>query len=134
MTANNAQPNPTPVDILILGAGWTSSFLVPLLQTQSPPITFTATTRSGTPRWGVETIPFAFNPTPKNEQEEQEMEEAWRRLPDAETVVVTFPLYGSGKSVKLVEGWEKSRSDSSAARTPLWVQLGSTGIWNVSAE
>ena len=124
---------PPPVDILILGAGWTSSFLIPLLQSQSPTITFAATTRSGSPRSGIDTIPFEFNSNPKDHEEEKEMQQRWARLPDAKTVVVTFPVYGSDGSTRLLEGWERSRKGIEG-RTPLWVQLGSSGIWNVSSH
>ena len=35
------------VDLLILGAGWTSTFLLPHLTTRHPSISFAATTRDG---------------------------------------------------------------------------------------
>ncbi|KAH8112593.1 hypothetical protein DFH11DRAFT_1605714 [Phellopilus nigrolimitatus] len=90
------------VDILILGAGWTSDFLIPLLRNNN--ITFAATTRDGRTRSGYATI----------------------LLPNAQTVIVTFPIYKSGASEGLVKFWKETHAESKAA----FVQLGSTGIWN----
>ncbi|KAL9060208.1 MAG: hypothetical protein Q9162_000822 [Coniocarpon cinnabarinum] len=75
------KPTPNDVDILILGAGWTSQFLIPLLKSHN--VSYAATTRDG--RDG--TIPFVFDP-------EDEKLGGVDRLPGAETVVVTFPLKG----------------------------------------
>ena len=107
------------VDILILGAGWTSDFLIPLLHEKN--IQFSATTRDGSPRSGQNTISFTFDP-------DSDDSTPFNALPDAVTVLITFPIYKSGASEKLVRFWQATHKGSSAA----FIQLGSTGIWNVS--
>ncbi|KAJ2917566.1 hypothetical protein MD484_g2852, partial [Candolleomyces efflorescens] len=86
------------VDILILGAGWTSTFLIPLCKDRN--LTYAATTRDG--RDG--TIPFEFNPDPPRDEldEERERERYRRVLPDAKTVLITFPIKVRGASERLV--------------------------------
>lgn len=100
------------VDLLILGAGWTSTFLIP--QLSDTDITYAATTTSGRDA----TIPFKFDP-------ESGDAESYKRLPAAKTVVITFPLVGHGQSKSLVGLY---RSVHGARNN--WIQLGSTGIYN----
>lgn len=106
------------VDVLILGAGWTAEFLIPLLQSAN--VSFAATTRDGRDRLGQETIRFQFDPG-------AESGEAFKALPDARTVVVTFPIRAKGGSKTLVGFWKEAHRETKAA----FVQLGSSGIWNV---
>ncbi|KAI5119976.1 hypothetical protein M0805_004355 [Coniferiporia weirii] len=105
------------VDVLILGAGWTSDFLIPLLRKSE--ITFAATTRDGRARSDYSTIKFVFDP-------ESEDSTPFEDLPDARTVVISFPIYKSGASERLVRNWKKAHKDTKVA----FAQLGSTGIWN----
>ncbi|EUC51178.1 hypothetical protein COCMIDRAFT_80233 [Bipolaris oryzae ATCC 44560] len=100
------------VDLLILGAGWTSTFLIP--QLGDTDITYAATTTSGRD----DTIPFKFDP-------ESGDAELYKRLPAAKTVLITFPLVGHGQSKSLVGLY---RSIHGAKNN--WIQLGSTGIYN----
>ena len=109
------------VDLLILGAGWTSDFLIPLLVQNA--ITFIATTRDGRTRMGHQTLKFEFDP-------DAEDPSAYRVLPDAQTVLITFPIYKSGGSKTLTSLWREAHPDSNAA----FIQLGSSGIWNVSLD
>lgn len=111
----SASSPPAPVSLLVLGAGWTFGFLEPLLREAHPGLAFAATTRDG--RDG--SIKWAFDP-------EAEGEGQFAALPRAETVVVTFPIRGVGGSRTLVEGYEKAHGEVK------WIQLGSTGIWDVS--
>jgi len=102
------------VELLILGAGWTSTFLIPLLKSNK--VSFAATSRDG--REG--TIPFNFDPSSKNVEQ-------YESLPDAMTVLITFPVTENVKA--LLDGYHETRSgtigrDSSAVN---WIQLGSTG-------
>lgn len=100
------------VELLILGAGWTSNFLVPQLEDSSIPYAATATTgRDGT-------IPFKFD-------SESGDAEPYKRLPAAKTVLITFPLVGHNQSKALVGLY---RSVHGAKNN--WIQLGSTGIFN----
>ncbi|KAF2023752.1 hypothetical protein EK21DRAFT_118474 [Setomelanomma holmii] len=100
------------VDLLILGAGWTSTFLIPQLDDEN--ISFAATTTTGRDN----TIPFKFAPDSGDA-------EPYKRLPAAQTVLITFPLTGHGQSKTLVGLY---RSLHGAKNT--FVQLGSTGIFN----
>lgn len=101
-----------PVDFLILGAGWTSTFLIPQLESAS--IKHAATTKDGR----NSTIAFKFDhsshdTTPYNE------------LPPAKTVLVTFPLTGKGPSQLITSLYRKVHGDANR-----WIQLGSTGIFS----
>lgn len=91
------------VDILILGAGWTSTFLVPLCNSEG--ISYAATSRKGSDS----TIPFDFPETADFSQ-----------LPDATTILVTFPLK-KGWAARLVDGYGRKAN---------WIALGSTGMWS----
>ena len=44
---SSEKPAPKDVDLLILGAGWTSLFLIPLLKEEHPDLNWAATTRDG---------------------------------------------------------------------------------------
>ena len=104
------------VDLLVLGAGWTSTFLLPLCAARG--ISAAATTRSG--RDG--TLAFAFDPASDDPA-------PFRALPNARTVLVTFPIYVPGASARLVRLYRETHADGDSAA---FVQLGSTGIWDVS--
>lgn len=99
------------VSILILGAGWTSQFLIPQLKTSH--ITYAATTRDGR----ESTIPFTFDPSSHDTK-------PYDRLPSAETVLVTFPLTGEGQSKQITSLYRKVHG-----HTNNWIQLGSSGIF-----
>ncbi|KAF2817986.1 uncharacterized protein BDZ99DRAFT_457552 [Mytilinidion resinicola] len=107
------RPSPScPVDLLILGAGWTSTFLLPLLS--SAHVSYAATTTSG----HDDTIPFRFDPDSSDKA-------PYERLPKAKVVLVTFPLVGTGQSKHLVGLYE-----SIHGKEAKWIQLGATSIWN----
>lgn len=120
------------VDLLILGAGWTSTFLIPLLTSED--VSYAATSTTGRD----DTIPFKFDP-------QSDDLEPYKALPTARTILITFPLTGVGQSKKIVECYEASRGShhvdhrprTEHADQPLYIQLGSTGIftaphWNTS--
>lgn len=100
------------VDLLILGAGWTSTFLIPELEREK--ISYGATTTTGRDN----TMPFKFEPDSGDAEQ-------YKNLPAAKTVLVTFPLVGHGQSKTIVGLY---RSIHGAKNN--WVQLGSTGIFN----
>lgn len=104
--------NMKEVELLILGAGWTSTFLIPQLKREG--ITYAATTTTGHDN----TIPFKFDPDSGNA-------EPYKRLPSAQTVLVTFPLKGNGQSKNIVGLYRNIHGPKNS-----WVQLGSTGIFN----
>lgn len=101
-----------PVSMLILGAGWTSTFLIPLLSREN--ISHAATTTTG--RDG--TLKFTFDP-------ESSSPEPYKTLPAAHTILITFPLTGTGASALLLRLYGATHPSA----TPRWIQLGSTGIW-----
>ena len=115
----------TPIDILILGAGWTSTFLIPLLTSNS--LSYAATSRSSRPK--PNTIPFEFDENNSHPNEEDEAQFA--NLPDARTVLITFPIVVKGASEKLVRLYEKTRTSVRTGGNTRWIQLGTTSVWDV---
>ena len=103
---------PKEVDFLILGAGWTSNFLIPALEAES--ISFAATTTTG----HDSTIPFKFDPDSATEKQ-------FEVLPTAKTILITFPLKCEGQSKLLTKLYHESHPSSK----PHWIQLGSTGVY-----
>ena len=130
----------TNVNILILGAGWTSQFLVPLLEGEG--LSYALTTRSGNVIKLCEgkynsskIISFRFQPgtelaapdamsAPVLTAEQDEAQYA--RLPTADSVIITFPLKGQGQSKKLLDMYSKTHKGPTFTN---WIQLGSTGIY-----
>ncbi|KAF2451842.1 hypothetical protein P171DRAFT_426286 [Karstenula rhodostoma CBS 690.94] len=103
---------PKEVELLILGAGWTATFLVPLLEKEN--LSYAATTTTGRDN----TIPFKFNP-------DSGSAEPYKTLPKAKTILITFPLTGKGPS-KVITGLYRSVHGAKNH----WIQLGHTGIFN----
>jgi len=104
----------TAVDLLILGAGWTAEFLIPLLQQRKPAITFAATTRNGRIVAGHKTITFEANSNSD-----------WTVVPQARTIVLTFPTTKEGAVTTYVEAYESVHGHGAR-----WLQLGSTSAWD----
>lgn len=111
------------LDLLILGAGWTATFLIPLLVQRG--IAFAATTTSGRPVAGHPTIPFRFDPQWRDQN-------AIAGLPRARTVLITFPLTGTGPSDTLISTYRATHASHRGNAEFRFVQLGSTGIWQGS--
>ncbi|KAJ9636261.1 hypothetical protein H2201_006240 [Coniosporium apollinis] len=109
-------PMPDSVDLLILGAGWTSTFLIPLLSRFK--ISHAATTTTGRDN----TIPFKFDPSSNTLDQ-------YKALPSAKTVLITFPLTGTGQSQLLTRSYRQIHGGSNN-----WIQLGSTGIYKNDSE
>ncbi|KAM7207878.1 hypothetical protein V8F20_001672 [Naviculisporaceae sp. PSN 640] len=125
------------LDILILGAGWTATFLIPLLTERK--ISFAATTTTGRTVADHPTIPFKFDPSDEN------IKSRIAALPRARTIVITFPLTGEGPSRLLAETYENTHLRSSSCSPSSnslpandspkhfhFIQLGSTGVWQPS--
>ncbi|KAK7027280.1 hypothetical protein VNI00_015369 [Paramarasmius palmivorus] len=107
------------IDILVLGAGWTSTFLIPLCQKRN--LTYGATTRSGS----NSTIPFTFDP-------DSDDTGPCEALPDAKTVLITFPITAKGASERLVKLYNKTRRNKEV--TAGFIQLGATFLWSPSVR
>ena len=110
------------LDVLILGAGWTSTFLIPLLKSRK--LTFAATTRDGRKVAGVDTIKWSFDPYEDSFSTEKSQ---FAKLPLAKHVLITFPLTGNGQSKTLAHGYERAQNKKDVR----FIQLGSTGIWQI---
>ncbi|KAK3209634.1 hypothetical protein GRF29_44g216027 [Pseudopithomyces chartarum] len=104
--------HPKEVDLLILGAGWTATFLIPLLEKENIP--YAATTTTGRDN----TIPFKFNP-------DSGSPEPYKSLPRARTILITFPLNGHGPSKTITSLYRSVHGPHNH-----WIQLGHTGIFN----
>lgn len=109
------------LDLLILGAGWTSTFLIPIAHKRQ--LNFAATTQDGRKVAGVGTIKWSFDPTRDSDQ--------FSDLPLAKNVVITFPLKGEGQSRLLVQGYEKLWNNKLSKDGVHFIQLGSTGVWQI---
>lgn len=128
------------VDIIVLGAGWLSQFLVPLFEKQG--IKYALTTTSGRinktcqglyDEDEVGIIRFAYQPSPDSAASAQlsqvaaeEDDVQYTRLPTAQTVLITFPLKGAGQSRKLISKYREMHSGSVQTQ---FIQLGSTGMY-----
>ena len=112
-------------DILILGAGWTSTFLIPLLQSRK--LSFAATTRDGRKVADADTIKWSFN-SDEDSDTKLSGESQFSSLPLAKHVLIIFPLKGEGQSKMVVEGYQKVWKGKDIR----FIQLGSTGIWQIS--
>lgn len=122
------------VDVLVLGAGWTSQFLVPLFEQER--ITYALTTTTGKPNKSCQgkykesdILPFVFQPDPDPKSPDASYDSAvderqYTNLPQAKTIIITFKLEGEGQARKLVNTYQKSHT-----LLPNFIQLGSTGIW-----
>ena len=115
------------IDILILGAEWTSSFLIPLFHECH--LSFAATSHHGSNL----TIKFEFHPDSDNLK-------LFEALPTASTVLITFPIEKKGTSEWLVRLYTQSRSCQESEQGDLvngdnrikvqFIQLGATSICN----
>ncbi|KAF8972320.1 hypothetical protein BDZ97DRAFT_1020548 [Flammula alnicola] len=107
------------VDILILGAGWTSTFLTPLCDKCG--LTYASTSRSGR----ESTIKFVFDP-------DSDDLESYAVLPNAHTILITFPIVKKGAYERLIRLYTQThrqeglKSDLKAR----FVQLGTTSMWD----
>ena len=97
-----------------INAGWTGSFLVPLLQEKK--LSYAVTTREGS----KDAFKFVFNP-------ESEDPLPFETLPNARSIVIIFPIYLPGGSERLLRLYNATHPDANPVR---WMQLGSTGIWD----
>ena len=109
------------VEILILGAGWTSIFLLPLLSKGN--ITYAATTTTG--RNG--TYKFKFDPEDKDGDNARQ----YRALPTAKTILITFPLKGKNQSLHLRDSYVENHAKDIEYK---FIQLGSSGIFTIPGQ
>jgi hypothetical protein len=109
------------LEILILGAGWTSTFLIPLLEKAK--ITYAATTTTGRDH----TYEFKFE---FEDATEKMSDDSWKQLatlPLAKTILITFPLKSKAQTSALYKCYVECHSQEKTAHQ--FIQLGSTGIF-----
>lgn len=108
------------VQILVLGAGWTSNFVKALCDADN--INYAATSQSGR----NSTIKFIFDP-------ESDALDPYTVLPTARTVIITFPITTKGASERLIRLYSQTHGQDSAdaSNKTRFVQLGTTSIWDV---
>ena len=111
------------IDLLILGAGWTSTFLLPLLKSRN--YTYAATTTDGRKVADTDTIKWRFEP-----DSDKQGHESIASLPLARHVLITFPLTSAEQTDFLVKSYLDGHSGKPGERTR-FIQLGSSGIWQV---
>ncbi|KAK4952607.1 hypothetical protein LTR10_009413 [Elasticomyces elasticus] len=108
------------LDLLILGAGWTSTFLIPILRSHH--LSFAATTRDGREVAGSKTIAWSYNPESKDKTQ-------FSHLPFAKYILVTFPLTSADQTATLVQSYSAAKGKQAN-----FIQLGSSGIWQIPQE
>jgi hypothetical protein len=113
------QRGPKEVDILILGAGWFSTFLIPFLLKEK--LSYAATTTTG--RDG--TLKFKFECDATNLEE-------YEALPAASTVLITFPLKGNHQSSCLYKSYAETHDKFNVPFH--FILLGSTGIFAIPGQ
>lgn len=121
-----AGTGPGDVDILILGAGWTSTFLIPLLKKSDT--SYAATTTTG--RDG--TYKFKFEYDDSIEVSPEDNPEQYAALPTAKTILITFPLKGKNQSTHLVTSYIKNHKSEKSSYQ--FIQLGSSGIFTIDNQ
>ncbi|KAL1852765.1 hypothetical protein Daus18300_012097 [Diaporthe australafricana] len=115
------------LDILVLGAGWTATFLIPLLRDRN--ISFAATTSDGRRVAGSPTLKWRFEPTASD----SELTKAFTLLPRARHILITFPLKERWQSGILTKMYTMTHGGGEE-EDYRFIQLGSTGIWQSDAK
>jgi hypothetical protein len=105
------------VSILLLGSGWTSRFLLPILKSEG--ISYAYTRR--TPGNSGDVHAFSFEVA----KEGKSNLSSFQALPKADLVLIVFPLTSSEFVDNIVETYEEAK-----ACQPAWLALGSTGAWS----
>jgi hypothetical protein len=116
--------NSKEVDMLIFGLGWTSTFLVPILNKAK--INFAGTTTTG--RDGSYKFNFDFNPA--RETSEDHLEQ-YRVLPTAKTLLITFPIRGKEAMKFFLKSYKETHEKNEDYQVIL---LGSSGIWTIEGQ
>lgn len=108
----------------MLGAGWTSTFLCPLLDQEN--VSYAKTTTSG--RDGTLKFKFSYDPAGTILDNPAQ----YHALPTCRTVLITFPLTGQGQSSHLFTSYVQSHDGNKAEFN--FIQLGSSGIFTIPQQ
>jgi hypothetical protein len=112
-------PTMLQLDYLILGAGWTSTFLIPLLRTRG--LSYASTSTTGRD----DTIEWMYDP-------DRSDIDYFDVLPPARNVVVVFPLTDKGSSNRLTSSYVATHPRLRGKVR--FVQLGSSGIYQIPGQ
>ncbi|CAO1616424.1 unnamed protein product [Jaminaea pallidilutea] len=117
------------VDVLLLGSGWTSSFLLPALFAND--ITFAYTNRSGVKPQG---LPLAGHPPirwtcPSSGDSRMQWRKSFREFPIARMVVVVMPLKDDIAARELVASYQSFVHEKGGQERTKWCVLSSTGVF-----
>lgn len=127
-TPAHSSGSSAPVDVLLLGSGWTSSFLLPELFKQG--VTFAYTNRSGQKPQSF-TVPQ--HPVKWTCPDGSESRLQWRKnlkaLPEARLIVVVMALKDQTAAKELLFNYEALLAERGTDIKPKWCILGSTGNW-----
>lgn len=119
---------PPLVDVLLLGSGWTSTFLLPRLAAEK--IAFSYTNRSGTKSAALPISQDAIEWTlPEPGQTKEQWASTLAVLPSARLIVVVMALKDEAVARELVLSYDSMMSARGYDRRTKWCMLGSTGIW-----
>ncbi|EGG04182.1 uncharacterized protein MELLADRAFT_49258 [Melampsora larici-populina 98AG31] len=118
--SSNEPSNQEEVDILILGAGWTCTFLIPYIKTHTK-LTYASTTRNGGGEFN--SIPFTFDSTGNNSK-------SYEKLPFTKCILITFPIKEIGAYQTLLENYSQTHQNLEGFESVNVIQLGSTGIFD----
>lgn len=106
-----------PVSVLLLGSGWTSRFVLPLLKRKG--ISHACTKRAPSDSDGSHVFPLQVNAAL------EQSATGFQALPQADIVVFVFPLTSSEMIDGIIGAYEKAKQCQ-----PAWLALGSTGGWS----
>lgn len=104
------------LDYLILGAGWTSTFLIPLLESKG--LSYASTSTTGRD----DTIEWKYDP-------DQSDPKYFDVLPSARNIVIVFPLTDRGSSKRLISSYIATHPRLEGKVR--FMQLGSSGIYQI---
>ena len=107
----------SPMQLLIIGRGWSGEYIAELASQLK--WTFASTTTNG--RNG--TIPFVFDPASSDLS-------PFKALPEAETIVITFPLVQASGTLAFLNGYAQTHPNTQSKT----ILLGSTRPWTVPLE
>lgn len=116
------------VDVLLLGSGWTSSFLLPELHKRRVSLAYTNRSGVKPDSYAVPQHPIKWT-CPDGSESRLQWRKALKLLPDARLVVVVFALKDSTAAKELVLNYEALVAERGNDVRPRWCILGSTGNW-----
>lgn len=118
-----------PVDLLILGAGWTAEYLISYIENHRPSLSYRTTNTTGAGKF--DSIKFNFDPT-RPDQSSNDLNQ-FNSLPNSYSILISFPIKDPGASQFLLDSYARSRKSTCPDFKPEYlniIQLGSSGIFD----